>query len=60
MSLVERMNGTLSFVEDVEMLKIKLKNFTNTIELALQEIEECSGFIRSYMSANTTGMYNNK
>ena len=60
MNLVGKMNGTLLFVEDVEVLETKLKNFTDTIESVLKEIEECSELIRGYMSANTPGMYNSK
>jgi len=54
-ALVEQMNSVLLFVEDVEILKDKLKHFCDTIEQALRTIEQSCTWIRSYLTSNTAG-----
>ena len=51
--LVEQMSNILSFVEDTEVLKEKLKTHTRSIESVLKMIKECSESIHSYLSAGT-------
>lgn len=54
--LVEIMNETISFVEDLEVLKDKLKHFADTIQEVLILIQACSLSIRTYLDASDTGM----
>jgi len=53
--LVGQMNSILSFVEDAEVLKEKLKHFSDSIQSILQMIKECSESIHNYLSAGTFG-----
>ena len=53
--LVEDMDELLSFVDNVDILKEKLKHFLDTIERILRTIEECCEFIRAYLERNTIG-----
>ena len=56
--LVNDMNDMLSFVEDTDLLRDKLKNFRRTIEEALQGITDCCEAIRKYLNASLPGEYN--
>lgn len=51
--IVEQMNGVLSFVEEADMLKERVKKLTKPIQSALETIKECSELIHTYMIANT-------
>ena len=53
--LVGQMNSILSFVEDTEVLKEKLKHFSDSIQFILQLIKECSESIHSYLSTRAVG-----
>ena len=54
--LVGNMDDVLSFVEDVDVLKDKLKRFTSTIEQILLTIDSCCSWVKKYLEANTPGM----
>ena len=53
--LVRQMNNILSFVEDTEVLKTKLKTFNNCVMSILKTIEDCSQSINSYLSTGIIG-----
>ena len=53
--LVDQMNNILLFVEDTEVLKEKLKHFSDSIQSILQMIKECSESMHGYLSAGTIG-----
>ena len=53
--LVRQMNNILSFVEDTEVLKTKLKTFNNCVRSILMTIEDCSQSIHSYLSTGIIG-----
>ena len=57
--LVGDMDDILSFVEDVDALKDKLKRFTDTIQQILETIVACGSLIRGYLGAGIVGMYSN-
>ena len=54
--LVGEMDDILSFVEDVDVLKDKLKRFTSTIEQILLTIDSCCSWVKKYLETNTPGM----
>ena len=54
--LVGDMDDILSFVEDVDGLKDKLKRFTSTIEQILLTIDSCCSWVKEYLKTNTPGM----
>ena len=56
MDLVGDMDDILSFVEDVDGLKDKLKRFTSTIEQILLTIDSCCSWVKKYLETNTPGM----
>ena len=56
MDLVGDMDDILSFVEDVDVLKDKLKRFTSTIEQVLLTIDSCCSWVKKYLETNTRGM----
>ena len=56
--LVRQMSNILSFVEDTEVLKAKLKNFSDCIHSLLKMIEDCSQNIHSYLSTGDIGKNN--
>ena len=55
MDLVRQMSNILSFVEDTEVLKAKLKNFNDCVRSILKTIEDCSQNIHSYLSTGIIG-----
>ena len=55
MDLVRQMSNILSFVEDTEVLKAKLKNFNDCVRSILKTIEDCSQSIHSYLSTGIIG-----
>ena len=56
MDLVGDMDDILSFVEDVDGLKDKLKRFTSTIEQILLTIDKCCSLMKKYLEADLAGM----
>ena len=52
--LVEELDNALAFVQDVELLRNKLEQFTELIEQVLQVIKECSESINKYLDSNKT------
>ena len=54
--LVGDIDDILSFVEDVDVLKDKLKRFTSTIEQILSTIDSCCSWVKRYLENNTAGM----
>ena len=54
--LVGDMDDILSFVEDVDVLKDKLKRFTSTIEEILLTIDKCCSWIKKFLETNAAGM----
>ena len=57
--LIVDIDDVLSFVEDVEVLKDKLKHFLDTIQQILETIIACSSLIREYLDAGVVGMRSN-
>ena len=57
--LIVDIDDVLSFVEDVEVLKDKLKHFLDTIQQILETIIVCSSLIREYLDAGVVGMRSN-
>ena len=55
--LVGEMDDILSFVEDVDVLKDKLKQFMSTIEQILLTIDLCCSWVKKYLETNTPGMH---
>ena len=49
----------LSFVEDVDVLKDKLKGFVDVIQKILETITACSSSIKDYLEANAASMCSN-
>ena len=49
------MDDILSFVEDAERLKDKLKRFVDIIQQVLITIEECCTWIGKYLETNVAG-----
>ena len=60
MDLVGDMDDILSFVEDVDGLKDKLKRFTSTIEQILLTINKCCAWMKKYLDTNAAGTYPDK
>ena len=58
--LVGDMDDILSFVEDVDGLKDKLKRFTSTIEQILLTINKCCAWMKKYLDTNAAGTYLDK
>ena len=58
--LVGDMDDILSFVEDVDGLKDKLKRFTSTIEQILLTINKCCAWMKKYLDTNAAGTYPDK
>ena len=58
--LVGDMDDILSFVEDVDGLKDKLKRFTSTIEQILLTINKCCAWMKKYLDTNAAGTYQDK
>ena len=54
--LIRDMDKSLSFVEDIDILKDKLKRFTETIQNVLSIIHDCAVVIRDYLDSDTIGM----
>ena len=54
--LIEDINAILSFVEDVNVLKDKLKQFEDTIRQVLDVIRGCCCWIIKYLEADIAGM----
>ena len=57
--LIADIDDILSFVEDMDVLKDKLKHFLDTIQQILQTITSCSSLIREYLDAGAIGMRSN-
>ena len=55
LSLVDTMNGTLAFAENLNDIK-KIKIVEKTVTLILQQTAECAFFIREYARRNFLGM----
>ena len=55
LSLVDTMNGTLAFAENLNDIK-KIKTVEKTVTLILQQTAECAFFIREYARRNFLGM----
>ena len=60
MDLVGDIDDILSFVEDVDVLKDKLKRFTSTIEQILLTINKCCAWMKKYLDTNAAGTYPDK
>ena len=54
--LIVVIDDILSFVEDVDVLKDKLKHFTDTLEQILTTITTCGTCIERYLKANVAGI----
>ena len=54
-NLIESIDVTLSLVEDVDVLKDKLKRFVDTIQQILETVHECASLIKKYLEANVAG-----
>ena len=54
--LVGDMDDVLLFVEDVDVLKDKLKRLTSTIEQILLTIDSCCSWVKRCLETNTPGM----
>ena len=59
-TLVEKMNSVLSFVEEADTLRNKLTSLTDTIQEILATIKECSTAIHEYLDSGTIGMHRAK
>ena len=55
-NLMGEIDNTLSFVEEVDVLKDKLKRFTDTIQKILETITACSSSVEDYLDANAAGI----
>ena len=55
-NLIKIMRDTLSFVDNTDTLKEKLKYFLSTVGEAVRTVEECVGSIRKYIDASALGM----
>ena len=55
MDLVGDIDDILSFVEDVDVLKYKLRRFASTTEQILLTIDTCSSWMKKYLEANLAG-----
>ena len=54
-SLIKTMNDTYSKVDELKDLPDKIKSFEAVIALILQQISECSLFVREYVYHGFTG-----
>ena len=55
-SLVKTMSDTYSMVDELKDLPGKIKSLEAAITLILQQISECSLFVREYVYRSFTGM----
>ena len=54
--LIKLMRNALSFVDNSDTLRVKLKYFLGTVEEVISTTQECTESIRKYIDANTLGM----
>ena len=56
LGLIQAMDKSLSFVEDINIIEDKLERFKGTIENVLSIIHQGTATIQNYLSASIMGM----